>query len=256
MSERLKDRVAFVFGAGSGDDGVSNGQAAAVTYAREGARVAAVDISQDAVQRTVDLIQAEGGQVVGLTADVTDNDQVAAVVARAASELGPADVLHNNVGATVLGGPVNLPYVEWQRAFAINVDGVFLTCKHVLPAMIEKGRGAIVNVSSIAGLRHVGYEYPAYMASKAAVNQLTVSLAITHAGQGVRANAVAPGFIDTPLVRRQLSTQAATIEELRGTPRVPPAGWVRHGTWRRPVCSWLLTKRLMSTVSAYLWTVD
>lgn len=214
MGERLKNRVVLVFGAGSGDDGVSNGQAAAVTYSREGARVAAVDISAEAAQRTVDLIRSEGGQVVGLTADVTDNDQVAAAVARAADTFGPADVLHNNVGVTVLGGPVDLAYADWQRAFAINVDSVFLTCKHALPSMAQQGRGSIVNVSSVAGLRHVGYEYPAYMASKAAVNQLTVSLALTYAGQGIRANAVAPGFIDTPLVRRQLSSQADTIEEL------------------------------------------
>jgi NAD(P)-dependent dehydrogenase (short-subunit alcohol dehydrogenase family) len=185
-----------------------------VTYSRQGAQVAAVDISTEAVRRTVDLIRSEGGQAVGLTADVTNSEQVAAAVGHAVDTFGPVDVLHNNVGVTMLGGPADLAYADWQRAFAINVDSVFLTCKHTLPMMMQRGRGAIVNVSSVAGLRHVGYEYPAYMASKAAVNQLTVSLAVTHAGQGIRANAVAPGFIDTPLVRRQLSSQADTIEEL------------------------------------------
>ena len=127
---------------------------------------------------------------------------------------GGIDVLHNNVGVTVLGTPVDLSYEQWQRAFRLNVDGVFLACKHVLPAMVERGRGAIVNVSSIAGMRHVGYPYPAYMSAKAAVNQLTVSLALTYAPHGIRVNAVAPGFIDTPLVRRQLASQADSVDEL------------------------------------------
>jgi NAD(P)-dependent dehydrogenase (short-subunit alcohol dehydrogenase family) len=117
----------------------------------------------------------------------------------------------------VLGGPVELEYAEWQRAFAINVDTVFLTAKHVLPVMLGQQRGAIVNVSSVAGLRDVGYPYPAYMASKAAVNQVTVSLALAHAREGIRANAVAPGFMDTPLVRRQLHSQADSIDELLAT---------------------------------------
>jgi NAD(P)-dependent dehydrogenase (short-subunit alcohol dehydrogenase family) len=96
----------------------------------------------------------------------------------------------------------------------INVDTVFLTAKHVLPTMLTNRRGAIVNVSSIAALRDVGYPFPAYMASKAAVNQVTVSLAIQYAAHGIRANAVAPGFMDTPMVRRQLHSQADSIDDL------------------------------------------
>ena len=221
MAGRMQDRVVLVVGAGSAGDGVSNGQAAALTYAREGARVACVDINLQAARSTVAMIEAEsagrppGGEVaVALAADVTEPDQVERAVAQAARALGPIEVLHNNVGVTTLGGPVELDYRAWQGAFAINVDSVFLTCKHVLPGMLERGRGAIVNVSSIAALRDVGYDYPAYMASKAAVNQLTVSLALRHAADGIRANAVAPGLIDTPLVRMQLHSQAATIEEL------------------------------------------
>ncbi|MBK1783673.1 SDR family NAD(P)-dependent oxidoreductase [Prauserella cavernicola] len=217
MGERLAGQVAIVFGGGGGEGGVSNGQAAAMTYAREGAAVAVVDLNPAAARHTTGAVHAEGGTAVALTADVTDGDSVAGAVRRAAEELGPADILHNNVGATVLGGPVDLDYDQWRRAFAINVDSVFLTCKHVLPAMIERGRGAIVNVSSAAALRHIGYAYPAYMAAKAAVNQVTVSLALTHAAQGIRANSVAPGYIDTPLVRRQLASQADSIDDLLAT---------------------------------------
>lgn len=212
--DRLAAKVAIVFGGGGGEDGVTNGQAAAMTYAREGAAVAVVDLDPVAAGHTADAIRAEGGIAAEMTADVTDGDQMAEAVRAITAKLGPADVLHNNVGVTLLGGPVGLGYEQWKKSFETNVDGVFLACKQVLPAMLERGRGAIVNVSSVAGLRHVGYEYPAYMSAKAAVNQLTVSLALTYADQGIRANAVAPGFIDTPLVRRQLASQASSIEEL------------------------------------------
>lgn len=217
---RMQDRVVLVVGAGTAGDGVSNGQAAAVTYAREGARVACIDLSLEAAEATVAFIDAEGSsstdhpRAVAIRADVTSPQEVESAVAQAVAALGPIDVLHSNVGATQLGGPVELAYEDWRRNFALNVDSVFLTCKAVLPGMIERGKGAIVNISSIASLRDVGYNYPAYMASKAAVNQLTVSLALQHAAQGIRANSIAPGFINTPLVRRQLSSQAGSIEEL------------------------------------------
>lgn len=214
---RLAGRTALVFGGGGGTGGATNGQAAAMTYARHGASVAVVDVSGEAADHTVEAIGSEGGAATAITADVTDGDQVAAAVARATDAFGPADILHNNVGATVLGGPMELSLEQWHRAFALNVDGVFLACKHVLPAMLERGRGAIVNVSSLAALRHVGYEYPAYMAAKAAVNQATVSLALTYAPHGIRANSIAPGFIETPLVRTQLASQAGSIDELMAT---------------------------------------
>ncbi|GAA1217909.1 SDR family NAD(P)-dependent oxidoreductase [Prauserella alba] len=211
---RLAGRTALVFGGGGGPDGATNGQAAALTYARHGASVAVVDVSGEAAGHTVEAIRAEGGAATAITADVTDGDQVADAVGRAAETFGPADILHNNVGVTVLGGPMDLSLEEWHRAFALNVDGVFLACKHVLPAMLNRGGGAIVNVSSLAALRHVGYDYPAYMAAKAAVNQATVSLALTYAARGIRANSVAPGFIETPLVRQQLASQAGSLDEL------------------------------------------
>jgi NAD(P)-dependent dehydrogenase (short-subunit alcohol dehydrogenase family) len=210
----LRDRVAIVFGAGGGADGVTNGQATAMTYARAGARVVAVDISTDAADRTVKAIIDEGGAAISVSADATDPGSVEAAVAHALDAYGTIDVLHNNVGVAVLGGPVELEYAAWQRAFALNVDTVFLTTKHVLPTMLQQQRGVIVNVSSIAAIRDVGYPYPAYMASKAAVNQVTVAIALAHASDGVRANAVAPGFMDTPIVRHQLHDQAGSMDEL------------------------------------------
>lgn len=213
----LAGRVALVVGAGAGPDGVTNGQAAAVRYALSGATVAAVDVSADAVERTRALVNELGGACTAHVCDATDGAQVEALVGDVVSAHGRVDVLHNNVGATVLGDPVDLDPQAWQRGFALNVDTAFLTLKHVLPHMLAAGRGAVVNVSSVAALRDVGYPYPAYMASKAALNQLTVSVALTHARRGIRANTVAPGFMDTPLVRAQLASQAGSIEELLAT---------------------------------------
>src|SRR5699024_5640248 len=175
---RLTGRVALVVGAGSVGDGVSNGQAAAVTYAREGAAVACVDLSLSAAQATVAMIEAEGGRAIALAADATEEGQVGDVVEQPGAASGGIGLLHNNVAAAFLGGPDQISLAAWHTAFAVNVDSVLLTCKYVLPLMIEHGGGAIVNISSVAALRDVGYDYPAYMAAKAAVNQLTVSIAL------------------------------------------------------------------------------
>ncbi|MEQ3553715.1 SDR family oxidoreductase [Pseudonocardia nematodicida] len=203
----LRDRVVLVFGAGSSGAATSNGQAAARAYARAGARVAAIDVDTTAAEQTAALIDGEGGTAVALTADVTDEASVAAAVQTATARLGTPDVLHNNVGAAILGGVGELDRAGWERALALNATGAFLTCTHVLPLMLAAGRGAIVNVSSVAGIRHLGYDYPGYMAGKAALNQLTVSVALSHARDGIRANAILPGYIDTPLVGNQLHAE-------------------------------------------------
>ena len=199
VTGRLEERVALVFGAGSSDEAMSNGRAAAIVFAREGAQVAAIDREPEQAQRTADLITAEGGTAVALTADVTREDEVVAVIGRAREQLGAPSVLHNNVSITVTGNITELDLAEWDRSFTINLGGVFLACKHTIPIMVEAGHGAVVNVSSVAGIRWTGYPYPAYMAAKSAVNQLTVALALRYAADGLRVNAVLPGLIDTPL---------------------------------------------------------
>lgn len=188
--------------------------AAAVAYAREGAAVAAIDVNVAAAHKTADAITAEGGRSVPITADVTDEQAVAAAVTTATNTLGPPNVLHNNVGLVAPGDLVDLSLADWRHALAINLDGVFLTCRQVLPQLVAAGHGAIVNVSSIAGIRYTGYPYPGYAAAKAAVNQLTVSLALRHAADGIRVNAILPGLIDTAMVRQQLADAHADEETM------------------------------------------
>lgn len=211
---RLAGRVALVFGAGCAGPGWGNGNAAAMAYARAGALVVAVDRDAAAAEATRDLVAAESLPCVALTADVTDSGSIAQAVADTLGRHGRIDILHNNVGQAGMGGPVDLPEADWDRLIDVNLKGVFLACKHVIPAMLAQGSGAIVNISSIAAIRWTGYPYSAYYAAKAGVNQLTVSLAMQYARQGIRANAVMPGMMNTPLIHQQIAGQYASAGEM------------------------------------------
>lgn len=201
MSARLQDKVALIFGAGSSGPGWGNGKATAVRFAREGARIVAVDVNLEAAKETADIITGEGGDALPVAADVTQADQVEAAVQGVLEAHGRVDVLHNNVGIGNFGGPVELPLEEWRNVMDVNLTSAFLTCKYVLPAMVEQGSGAIINISSIASLGVGMFPYSAYYASKAALNHLTRAVAIEYADKGIRANAILPGLIDTPMVR-------------------------------------------------------
>ena len=214
MSERLKGRSAIVFGAGSSGPGWGNGKAAAVAFAREGAKVACVDLSAEAAEETAGIIRAEGHDAVAIAADVTQLTSVEAAAAQAAEAFGRIDILHNNVGVTHMGGPVELDEDKFQAALDLNIGPVYRTAKAVLPYMLKAGSGAIVNISSLAAIRYVGYPYFAYYATKAAVNQATVALAMQYARQGIRANCIMPGLIDTPLIYKQISGQYGSVEEM------------------------------------------
>lgn len=214
MAGRLTGKRALVMGAGSSGPGWGNGKATAVLFAREGAKVVCADVNGTAAQETASIIADEGGVAVAETCDVTVSDQVAGVVARMVARWDGVDILHNNVGIAKMGGPVELSEDDWHRVIDVNLTGVFLACKHVLPHMLAAGRGAIVNVSSIAGFRYVGYPYASYYASKGGLNQLTVGLALQYAAQGIRANVVMPGLMDTPLIRNQIAGQYSDIDAM------------------------------------------
>lgn len=196
---KLQDRVALVFGAGSAGEGWGNGKATAVLYAREGARVVAVDRNAEAAAVTADLIRGEGGEVLALTADVSRAADVRQVVETTLQRHGRIDVLHNNVGLSLLGGLETTSEELWDTVMAVNVKGMFLACQQVVPVMVRQGGGAIVNISAIAGVRWLGKAAIAYATSKGAVNSLTQSIAQEYARSGVRCNAILPGFIDTPV---------------------------------------------------------
>jgi len=204
VADRLKDKVALVVGAGSIGPGWGNGKAAAVLFAREGARIVAADINRAAAEETSAIIRGEGGEAEAVQADVSKADQVRAMVDAAIARFGRIDVLHNNVGIVSLGGPVETTEEDWDRVHDVNLKSVYLACKHVLPLMEKQGRGAIVNISSIAAIRWTGVPYLSYYTTKAAINQLTVAVAMQYATKGIRCNAVLPGLMNTPMVHAAL----------------------------------------------------
>jgi NAD(P)-dependent dehydrogenase (short-subunit alcohol dehydrogenase family) len=201
MSGRLKGKVAIVTGAGSvAGSGVGNGKACAIVYAREGARVVAVDINPEAASQTQRIIESEGGICIVQTADVSRSEDCKRAVDACIEAFGRVDVLHNNVGITASGGPVDFDEAAWDRMMNINVKSMFLMAKFSLPHMERQGRGAIVNVSSINAWRAIPFPKAAYAASKAAVIALTTDIAIQYAAKGIRANVVMPGLIRSPIV--------------------------------------------------------
>lgn len=194
---RLENKSAIITGAGSGGDWVGTGQAIALTFARQGAKVALVDINRDAVQRTHDQIGEEGGESTVILADVTKGPECAGAVEAAISTFGNIDILVNNVGEHHGGSVVTIPESEWDRIMDLNVKSMFWMGKYCLPHMIEQGSGALVNLSTIAAVR--GFGGAAHAASKAAVIGLTIDQAVGHARQGIRANCIIPGHLFTPM---------------------------------------------------------
>ncbi len=199
MTGRLEEKVAIVTGAGSRSEGIGNGRAAAILFAREGAKVVAVDTNAEAAAATVAMIEAEGGTASSFTADVTKSADCEAMVAAAVERYGRLDILDNNVGIGSRGSILEISEEEWDRVMNVNVKGMMLASRAAIPAMVQGGKGgAIVNISSIAAMRPRGLT--AYGTSKGAVIALTRSMAVDHAGDGIRVNCIAPGPVYTPMV--------------------------------------------------------
>ena len=215
---RFEGKVVLVAGAGSVGPGWGNGKAAAVLFAREGAHVVAADIQLEAARETKAIIDREGGSCLALQVDVTGEDSVTQLVRSVLGQYGRIDVLHNNVGIAKMKPTVDTTLEEWEEGIAVNLRGVFLTCRSVLPAMIEQGNGSIVNVSSVAAMRWVGAPCGSYSAAKAGVIQFSRTLALEHASDGVRVNSVVPGFMDTPTIRESYNdTYQGNVEAMRRT---------------------------------------
>src|SRR5438128_6951984 len=159
MTDRLRDKVAIVVGAGSIGPGWGNGKATAVAFAREGAKVFCVDINLAAAQETAALIAKEGGAARAHQADASKAAEVAAMVEACRAAYGRIDVLDNNVGIALIGGVVEVSEADWDRVLSVNLKGAFLAMKHVIPLMAAQGGGSIINISSIAAIRYTGVPY-------------------------------------------------------------------------------------------------
>lgn len=200
MTGRLQGKIAIVTGAGCVGPGWGNGRAMAVRFAQEGATVWAVDIDLDSMVETLERAGDARNAIVPVECDVTDSAAIAALVAACVERHGRIDILVNNVGTPVPGGPVRLSEADWTKQIDINLTSVFLTCKHVLPVMEAQGGGAIVNIASTSGQRWTGAAQVGYAAAKAGVIQFGRVVAVEYASKGIRINSVLPGQVHTPLV--------------------------------------------------------
>lgn len=218
---RFEGRAAIVTGAGSGI-----GRATAEALASEGASVTVADIDETGAAATVEAIVREGGVAVAQSVDVADEAATIAMVDRCLSEFGRLDVLHNNAYWAPLYRPVvDTSLDEWHRTIDVTLTGVFLGCKYAIPPMIAAGGGAIVNTASVAGFMVGSPQFAAYMAAKGGVVQLTRSVAMDYGSQGIRCNAVCPGFIETPATAPLMNDAARvaflTSKLLLGRPGQP-----------------------------------
>ncbi|GAB3576144.1 SDR family oxidoreductase [Leifsonia lichenia] len=205
---RLADKSAIVTGGAGGI-----GRATSLAFAAEGARVAVVDVAPGAAEKVAEEIRAAGGTAIALTADVSNEADIERVVADTVAEFGGIDVVFNNAGIIRRTTAVETTADEWDRVFGVNVKGIFLMCKHVVPVMAANGGGSIVNTGSGWGLKG-GAQAISYCASKGAVVNMTRALAIDHGPQGIRVNSVNPGDVNTGMLRdeaRQLGQEAGSF---------------------------------------------
>jgi len=207
---RLADKTAIIVGAGQGPgEGMGNGRATALVFAREGAKVLAVDNNLASAEETAAAVEKEGGTCIAFAADVTKEATLQAAVAEAMRLWSRIDILHNNVGVSLAGGdadPLQITEEAFDRVSAINLRGVVMTCKHVLPIMRQQRAGSIISISSSAAWL-ANYPLVAYKTTKAGMIAYTEQLAWQNAEFGVRANVILPGLMDTPMA---VDTRART----------------------------------------------
>lgn len=210
LSERrFEGKAAVVTGGASGI-----GKATAEKFLEEGARVAIIDLSEDSCKSASTELKQKGFDPVFITGDVSRHQDVKRMVGEAAQRLGGIDVLFNNAGILVEGTVEQVSEEAWDKIMAINVKGVFLMCKEVVPLMLRQGGGVIVNNASCSGL--VGDRNAiAYNTSKGAVVLMTKCLALDYALKGIRVNCVCPGEIDTPMFRQEAKARNKPVEEYR-----------------------------------------
>lgn len=198
---RLKDKVAIITGGGSG-----MGQTSVMRFLEEGAKVVVADINEKAIAETVKLGKKMSDHVIGVKVDITKEEEVKELVKKTVEAFGTVDVLFNNAGMNHAAILHETTVEDWEMVFNVNVKGMFLTCKHVLPIMMEHRKGSIINTASpgaLVGLRGIA----AYCASKGAVPSLTRSIAVDYAPYNIRANFLCPGVILTEMTEKIIQSK-------------------------------------------------
>ena len=210
MSGRLAGKVAIVAGAGASGAVIGNGQATAILFAREGAKVLCADAVEERAHATVEMITKEGGTASALRVDVSRAADCKAMVQAAVERYGRLDILDNNVGISVRADVLEVTEEQWDRVMAVNVKSVMLASKYAIPQMRKNGGGSIINISSVAGLR--ANQSTPYSTSKAAVVGITRSMAGDHGRDGIRVNCILPGLIYGPMTAPRMD---AALRERR-----------------------------------------
>ena len=198
---RFKNKVVIVTGSGSGI-----GETTAIKFAQEGAKVVIADIDAKSGETVSDKINKSNGSALFIKTNVANFETVNQMVDITLNEFGSPDILINNAGINVFGEPLNMPDSEWKKAFSVDLDGVWFGCKAVLPHMLKKNKGTIVNVASVHGIQIIPNCFP-YPVAKHGVIGLTKALAVDYASKGIKINSISPGYIDTPIVERFFKTK-------------------------------------------------
>ncbi len=204
-TERLKGRVALILGAGTSAPGISIGKASSIAMACAGASVAALDFNLDTAQDVTQEILSFGGNAFAYQADVADFVAMQTAIERVMQDFGRIDILQINAGIGRMGGPAETSLEDWERIQKVNVESILIAAKLVAPIMAKQGAGSIIGVSSVAGMRYLGYPHLAYSVTKAAVIHFIKMLAQQYAGDGIRANTIVPGLIDTPRIQKNVA---------------------------------------------------
>ena len=220
---RLEGKVAIITGAGSSGPGVGNGKAAALLFAREGAKVLLVDSVVERAEETLEAIKAEGGDASVFEANVINDTDCQHMVAAAIDRYGRLDILDNNVGISRRGTVVDISESDWDYVMAVNVKSIVLCSKYAIPRMVETGGGSIINISSIAGLR--AHSSTPYTTSKAAVIGLTMTMAADHGPDGVRVNCIAPGLVYSPMVAPRMDDDLRQVRKNAAPLRTEGDSW-------------------------------
>ena len=201
MTNRFKDKIVIVTGAGSGI-----GERTAIKFSSEGASVVVADINPETGNSVSEHINNSGGKSIFVETNVAEFKSVDNMVSQTLDNFGTPDVLINNAGINVFGEPLNMPDSEWKRAFSVDLDGVWFGCKAVLPHMLKKNKGSIVNVASVHGIQIIPNCFP-YPVAKHGVIGLTKALAVDYAAKGIKINSISPGYIETPIIDKFFNTK-------------------------------------------------